>query len=145
MDCIMKSSCGRASVFRSINFLLEKLITGMYQTWSNEIMANIYTHLCCSQLRPHVLGFPLRSSLLTLVTAVWILQQSLTIHRRNCGNVILSFVDSAATLLAQHVLEELICCSLWSSRAPSSDSSPWKCRRRGASAGKKSNQSINNE
>lgn len=63
----------------------------MYQTWSNEIVANIYTHLCCSQLRTHALGFSPRSSLLTLVTAVWILQQSLTIHRRNCGNGILCF------------------------------------------------------
>lgn len=144
----MKSSCSRASVFRSISFLLEKLITGMYQTWSNEIIANIYPHLRCWQLRPHVLGFSLMSSLLAVVTSVWILQQSLTVHRRNCGNVILSFVDSAATLLAEHILEELICCSLRSSHACSSDSSPWKERTRGASAGENHgeiNQSINNE
>lgn len=55
-------------MFRSISFLLEKLITGMYQTWSNEIIANIYTHLRCWQLRPHVLGFSLTSSLLAVVT-----------------------------------------------------------------------------
>lgn len=52
--------------------------------------------------------------------------------------------DSLLALLAEHILEELIGCSLWSSRARSSDSSPGSEGGEGLQL-EKTNQSINNE